>query len=94
MQDWDTNAAGDTITVSNTVVNRLLGLPSSITNNIQNHITVNLLPNSTNIKSIRVSIQSQPYAKVLGLNLIPVPATLSASAEFHLEGAACTPGNC
>lgn len=94
MQDWASNASVDSTTVTNTVVSRLSALPSSITNNIQSHITVNLLPSASNVTSVRVSIASQPYAPVLGLNLIPVPATLSASAEFHMEGSACTPGNC
>lgn len=94
MQDWATNAAADASTVTTTVRNRLNGLPSSITNNIQNHITVSLLPSASNIESIRVAIASQPYGPVLGLTLIPVPATLSASAEFRMEGAACAPGNC
>lgn len=87
MSDWNGNQSGNTTTVKNAVVTNLQTLPAIMKQDIDANIVVELLPNSANIQSIRVSIVDQPYQSVTGLNLIPTPATLSASAEFRYESA-------
>lgn len=86
IQDWNTNNAVEMTRVKQTVADRLMYLPSSMKRDIRNNITVQLLPNTVNPESVRVSIVQQPYRSVIGLGLIPVPATLSAAAEFRYEG--------
>ena len=87
MTDWSGNQTSNTITVKNTVESNLQLLPAIMKQNIDANIVVELLPNSANIQSIRVSIVDQPYQSVTGLSLIPTPQTLSASAEFRYESA-------
>jgi len=86
IRDWDTNYSARATETRNTVVSRLRGLPASITNGISNQITIELLPNSTHINSIRISIVKQPYKSIIGFADVVVPKTLSASAEFRYEG--------
>jgi Flp pilus assembly protein TadG len=85
MTDWDVNRQNDTTAVKNVVKNDLGSLPSIVKQNIDSNIVVELLPDQTNIQSIRVSIDKQPYSPVIASGLIPTPASLSASAEYRYE---------
>jgi len=85
MTDWNTNQQNDTTIVINTVKDDLESLPSILKQNIDSNIIVELIPDPSNIQSIRVSIRKQPYKPVIGSGLIPTPAALSASAEYRYE---------
>lgn len=86
IRDWGTNYAGRETEVKNLVVSRLSGLPSSLTENISSRISITFKPDITNIQSVNVSIDNQPYAPILGFSWVAVPATISSSAEFRFEG--------
>ncbi len=86
LQDWDVNYSQDASKIIATVSGRLTGLPSAQTQNIADNITIELLPNSTNIESIRISIAAQPYVPLIGITGVAVPGTLSATSEFRYEG--------
>ena len=86
IQDWNTNYAARATEVKNLVISRLSGLPATQTSGITNRITIELLPNSANIQSIRISVVNQPYKSFIGFTQVAVPKTLSAAAEFRYEG--------
>jgi Flp pilus assembly protein TadG len=86
IRDWDTNNATRQTEIKSLVVSRLTGLPTSLTKNIANRITITFKPNSTNIQSVTVSIVNQPYTPILGFSWVAVPTSLSSSAEFRFEG--------
>lgn len=86
VQDWDDNYSQRVSEIVTIVSNRLTGIPSSQTQDIGTHITIELLPNSTNIESIRISIVAQPYVPLIGITGVAVPDTLSATSEFRYEG--------
>jgi Flp pilus assembly protein TadG len=86
IRDWDTNYTTRATEVRAIVVGRLRGLPTTLTTGISNRITIELLPSSAHVESIRISIANQPYRSIIGFADVVVPQTLSASAEFRYEG--------
>ena len=86
IRDWDTNYAARASEVRNLVVNRLSGLPASLTQGVSGRITIQLLPSASHIDSIRISITGQPYRPIMGFAPVAAPKTLSASSEFRYEG--------
>ena len=87
MQEWNSARTIRENDVRNIVMSRLDTLPDSLKSGINGRISIELLPDSYNVRSIRVSIVNQPYHPIIGFASIIVPATLSASAEFRYESA-------
>ena len=86
VREWNTNTVSKQEDIKNIVIERLQSLPASITSGITNNITVELLPSSANVASVKVSIVSQPYDPIIDFAGFLTPDSLSASAEFRYEG--------
>lgn len=85
MREWTSIEAENTLLTRNLVNDRLTPLPATLKAGVFDRITVELLPTTADIRSIKVSIVNQPYEPIIGFSQIIVPATLSASAEFRYE---------
>lgn len=86
IQNWPSNQSTNENEVRQVVLDRVQTLPSAFRTGINSRITIQPLPGASNVQSIRVSIDSQPYDPLIDFARPFVPATVSASAEFRFEG--------
>jgi len=86
IRDWGTNYSTREAEIKTIVQQRLQGLPAQITNNIAGNISITVLPNTSQIQSIRVSIANQAYVPITGIDWLIVPQNLAGQAEFRFEG--------
>lgn len=86
IRDWGTNYSAREAEIKTIVQQRLQGLPAQITNNIAGNISITVLPNTSQIQSIRVSIANQAYVPITGIDWLIVPQNLAGQSEFRFEG--------
>jgi len=86
IRDWDTNYNARLTEIKYSIINNTDCLPVKSTEYLFEHIYIQLIPNSSNIEKIRVSIIDQPYHPVVGLLDVIIPDSLSVNAEFRYEG--------
>jgi Flp pilus assembly protein TadG len=86
ISDWGTNYSTREAEIKAIVQQRLQALPGQITNNIAGNITITILPDASQIQSIKVSIANQAYVPITGIDWLIVPQNLAGEAEFRFEG--------
>ncbi len=83
--DWSTNSESRTSDIQTIIADRTALLPANIRSGITGRVAVSLNPDQSNIESITVAINAQPFETLTGFLDIIMPDTITTRATMRYE---------